>query len=74
MDDHGIPAGIVDDHLEVVVANDPPVVGRATSSTEDPPAPAIRDPALLLVVLMDERAGMTSDVANRCSRHPVGVP
>jgi hypothetical protein len=36
-------------------------------------AAAERDPALLLVVLVDERPEMAGDIADRGAGHPVGV-
>jgi len=50
----------------------PLVVARAVAA-ERPPATAVGDPALLLVVLVDERARVAGDIADRGGRHPVGV-
>jgi hypothetical protein len=70
-DHDGVAAGVVDHDFEVVVAA-ALTVGRS-SPTVDPPAAAIGDPAELLVVLVDERAGMAGDVPHRRGGHPVGV-
>jgi len=52
-----------------------PLAGTAPGpvTTEHSPAAAIRDPALLLVVLVDERTRMTGDIADRDAGHPITV-
>jgi hypothetical protein len=43
------------------------------AAAQDPPAAAVRHPAELLVVLVDEGARVAGDVADRSRGHPVGV-
>ena len=70
----GIPAGVVDEHLEVVVADASAVTRMGmTLAAEHSPATAVRDPSELLVVLVDEGSRMTGHVADRSGGHPVGV-
>ena len=70
--DHAIAAGVVDEHLEMVVAADAAVL-RGVAPTEDAPATAVGHPTELLVVLVDERARMAGHVADRGAGHPIGV-
>ena len=71
--DDRVPAGVVDHDLEVLVPHPAVAVVRGTVTAEDTPAAAVRDPAQLLVVLVDERAGVAGDVADGSGRHPVGI-
>jgi hypothetical protein len=52
--DNGVTAGVVDEHLEVVVATRSSIL-RCHTSPEHPPSAAIGQPAKLLVVLVDQR-------------------
>jgi hypothetical protein len=52
----------------------PIALGVRSGSSERSVATAIGDATELLVVLVDERAGMTGDVAHRSHGHSVGVP
>jgi len=67
--------GIVDDDLEVVVAETPaPAVAmRSGRSPEDPVATAVGDPSELLVVLVDERARVVVHVADGHARQSIGI-
>ena len=71
--DDGVAAGVVDEHLEVVVADAAMVAVARPGPAEDPPTAAVGHPAELLVVLVDERARMARDIADRSRGHPVGV-
>ena len=57
----------------VVAVRHPGPVADADRSTEEAVTATRRDPAELLVVLMDERPGMVVDVADRDARRPVAV-
>jgi hypothetical protein len=63
--DDGIPAGVVDEHLEMLVAGVGMTAMAVPTAAEDAPAATVGHPAELLVVLVDERAGMAGDVADR---------
>jgi hypothetical protein len=71
--DDGVAAGVVDEDLEMVVADAAILGPRQTLSTTSPPAAASRHPAELLVVLVDEGARMAGHVADRSGGHPVGI-
>ena len=62
--DVGQPGDVVDEDLDMVVA-EPGLGRRLACQAEDPVAAADRDPAELLVVLVDERARVLPDVADR---------
>ena len=66
------PAPIVDDDLEVVVA-DAMTVGRGRPAT-GPMTTTIGHAAELLVVLVEQGARMAGDVADRDPGRPVGIP
>ena len=67
--DVGEPGGVVDDDLEVVVADGARRVARPPSVAAEHPVPAaVGDPAELLVVLVDELARVLADVADRDAR------
>ena len=67
------PGGIVDDHLEVVVAEPAAGTSRLGCPAQNPVPATGGDPAELLVVLVDERARVVVDVADRHPRQPIGV-
>ena len=71
--DEGEPRGVVDDDLEVVVAPLGPMAMRRVLTAEDPVTATGGDAAELLVVLVDERAWMIVDVADRHAGEAVGI-
>jgi len=71
--DDGVPAGIVDEHLEVLVADSGVSMMAVEAAAADSPATALRHPAELLVVLVDEGSRVAGDVTDRRRGHPVGV-
>jgi hypothetical protein len=72
-DHDGVAAGVVDDDLEMVIADPAMASVRAATATERPPAAAGRDPSELLVVLVKQRSGVAGDIADRGCRHLVGI-
>ncbi len=72
--DIGDPTHVVDHDLEVIVAvGQAGPVADADRATEEAMTATRRNPAELLVVLMDERPRMVVDVADRDARRPVAV-
>jgi hypothetical protein len=69
---HRVAAGVVDEHLEMVIAPRAAVL-RRQAAAEDAPAATVRHAAELLVVLVDERTRMAGHVADRSSGDAVAV-
>ena len=71
--DVGEAGGIVDDDLEVFVADGASPVAPPSGLAEHAMPAAVGDAPELLVVLVDELAGTLAHVAHRHPRGPVGV-
>ena len=72
LDDEGDPAPIVDDDLEVVIAEG--LAAGGFRPTVDPMAAAGGHPAELLVVLVEEGTRVTGLVADRGTGRAIGIP
>jgi hypothetical protein len=72
-DDDGVAAGVVDEHLEMLVADLGVAAVSVPTAAQHAPAAAVGHPTEQLVVLVNERTRVTGDVPNRRSGHPIGV-